>query len=88
MKPKQPQTGVLPQMLATTDGFQAVMTANEVRNERVNIKNLAYCLLCHWPFAFSMKLSQIKKGDKRTHSKIVRGAVGFAVEKVIPKCTG
>jgi hypothetical protein len=47
MKPKQLQTGVLPQMLATADGFQAVMTANEVRNERVNIKNLAYCLLCH-----------------------------------------
>jgi len=25
---------------------QAVMTVNEVRNERVNIKILAYCLLC------------------------------------------
>jgi len=32
---------------------QAVMSGNEVRNERVNIKILAYCLLCsgrlHFP---------------------------------------
>ena len=42
----------------------------------------------HWPFVFSMKLSQVKMRDKLTQSKILRGAVGFAVEKVITKCTG
>jgi hypothetical protein len=41
-----------------------------------------------WPFAFFMKLSQVKMGDKLTQSKILRGAFEFAVENVITKCTG
>jgi len=41
---------------------QAVMTVNEVRNEKVNIKILAYCLLCSGPLHFPLHYHRLKWG--------------------------